>query len=91
MTKAELQEIKDAMVQAQLELSRQNDEVWLRSEDFLKQFGMFNKDWLEHNGWRLPRERAEFVGDDGKTRVTRWAYPRNEIQRMIRDRELVKL
>lgn len=89
MTKDELEEIKDAMVQAQLEATRLNEEVWLSSAEFLKQFGMFTKDWLEHYGYKLPRERAEVLSDDGKTRVTRWAYPRNEIQRMIRDRELI--
>lgn len=68
-----------------------NEEIWLDSKAFLNQFGMFSKDWLEHYGWKLPRERAEVTGDDGVKRVTRWAYPRNEIQRMIRNRELVNL
>ena len=91
MTKAELQEIKEAMIQAQMTVSRQNEEVWLESKAFLAQFQMFSKDWLEHYGWKLPRERVEVMGDDGMKRVTRWAYPRNEIQRMIRERELVNL
>lgn len=90
MTKTELQEIKEAMVQAQLEVARVNDEVWLEPKEFLKQFQMFTKDWLEHYGWKLPRERVEIIGDDGKTRVTRWAYPRNEIQRMIREHNFFK-
>jgi len=67
----------------------ENEEVWLESKAFLAQFQMFSKDWLEHYGWKLPRERVEVVGDDGVKRVTRWAYPRNEIQRMIRERKLV--
>jgi hypothetical protein len=68
-----------------------NEEVWLETNAFLAQFGMFTKDWLEHYGWKLPRERAEVTEDNGNKRVTRWAYPRNEIQRMIRNRELVNL
>lgn len=89
MTKAELQEIKAAAAEAARAAvmeAAQNDEVWLEPKEFLKQFGMFSRDWLEHYGWKLPRERVEVIDDDGKTRCTRWAYPRNEIQRMIRER-----
>ncbi len=89
MSDRELMEIKEAVKQAQMEVTRQNEEVWLESKAFLAQFQMFSKDWLEHYGWKLPRERVEVVGDDGVKRVTRWAYPRNEIQRMIRERKLV--
>ena len=78
-----LREIREIKQQAA------NEEVWLESKAFLAQFQMFTKDWLEHYGWKLPRERVEVVGDDGVKRVTRWAYPRNEIQRMIRERKLV--
>ena len=89
MSDRELMEIKEAVKQAQMEVTRQNEEVWLESKAFLAQFQMFSKDWLEHYGWKLPRERVEVVGDDGVKRVTRWANPRNEIQRMIRERKLV--
>ena len=89
MSDRELMEIKEAVKQAQMEVTRQNEEVWLESKAFLAQFQMFSKDWLEHYGWKLPRERVEVVGDDGVKRVTRWAYPRNEIQLMIRERKLV--
>ena len=91
MNAKELQEIKNAVKEAQQVASIQNEEVWLETNSFLAQFQMFTKDWLEHFGWKLPRERVEVMGDDGKKRVTRWAYPRNEIQRMIRDREMVNL
>ena len=74
-----------------IQMREDNEEVWLDSKAFLAQFGMFSRDWLEHYGRKLPRERAEVTGDDGVKRVTRWAYPRNEIQRMIRNRELVNL
>jgi len=91
MSEKELKEIKETVKQAQLEVTLQNEEVWLEANAFLAQFQMFSRDWLEHYGWKLPRERVEVMGDDGKKRVTRWAYPRNEIQRMIRARELVNL
>lgn len=91
MTRSELNEIKDAIKQAHIEVEEKNNEVWLSTNDFLKQFQMFSRDWLEHFGWKLPRERAEVIDDDGKTRVTRWAYPRNMIQQMIRDHKLVNL
>ena len=91
MNAQELQEIKNAVKEAQQVATLQNEEVWLETNSFLAQFQMFTKDWLEHFGWKLPRERVEVIGDDGKKRVTRWAYPRNEIQRMIRDREMVNL
>ena len=84
-------EIIATVKKAHMEVSQQNEEVWLESKAFLAQFQMFSKDWLEHYGWKLPRERVEVTGDDGQKRVTRWAYPRNEIQRMIRNRELVNL
>ena len=91
MSEKDLQEIKQVIKDAQMEVALQNEEVWLETNAFLAQFGMFTKDWLEHFGWKLPRERVEVEMDDGKRRVTRWAYPRNEIQRMIRARELVNL
>ena len=84
-------QLQESLKQTQIEVALQNDEVWLESKAFLDQFQMFSKDWLEHYGWKLPRERVEVIGDDGQKRVTRWAYPRNEIQRMIRNRELVNL
>lgn len=84
-------QLQESLKQTQMEVALQNDEVWLESKAFLAQFQMFSKDWLEHYGWKLPRERVEVIGDDGQKRVTRWAYPRNEIQRMIRERELVNL
>lgn len=91
MTRSELNEIKEAIKQAHLEAELENNEVWLETRAFLNQFQMFSKDWLEHFGWKLPRERIEVTDDDGKTRVTRWAYPRNMIQKMIREHKLVNL
>lgn len=86
MTKKEIEEIREIVRQARIEIELEDNEVWLETKEFLNQFQMFSKDWLEHFGWKLPRERVEII-DDGKTRVTRWAYPRNQIQRMIRTRK----
>lgn len=87
MTKKEIEEIREIVRQARIEIELEDNEVWLETKEFLNQFQMFSKDWLEHFGWKLPRERVEIIDDDGKTRVTRWAYPRNQIQRMIRKRK----
>ena len=37
----------------------------------------------KRNGWRLPRRRIEFIGDDGKAAHTQWGYPLHEIQRIV--------
>lgn len=67
------------------------DEVWLTKEQLCQQFGMLNEDWVNRNGELLPRERAEIVMKDGTRKATRWAYPRNKIQRMIKEQKLKNL
>jgi hypothetical protein len=52
---------------------------------------MFSPNWLENFGWKLPGERIEVTGDDGKTRVTRWGYPLHHIQRMIAEGRMRKM
>ena len=63
-------------------------EVWLTAEDVVKQFGMLSEDFLKRKGKLLPRERVEYVGEDGLVHVGKWAYPRNRIQEMIMSGEL---
>ena len=63
-------------------------EVWLTAEDVVKQFGMISEDFLKRKGKLLPRERVEYVGEDGLVHVGKWAYPRNRIQEMIMSGEL---
>lgn len=64
-------------------------EVWLTAEDVVKQFGMISEDFLKRKGKLLPRERVEYVGDDGLVHAGgKWAYPRNRIQEMIMSGEL---
>lgn len=69
----------------------ENDEVWLSKDEFLKQFGMFTEGWLKEYGELLPRSAAEVTDDDGRVHATRWAYPRNKIQRMIADGSIKQL
>lgn len=63
-------------------------EVWLSAEDVVKQFGMISEDFLKRKGNLLPRERVEYVGEDGIVHVGKWAYPRNRLQEMIASGEL---
>lgn len=63
-------------------------EVWLSAEDVVKQFGMISEDFLKRKGKLLPRERVEYVGEDGLVHAGKWAYPRNRIQEMIMSGEL---
>ena len=59
------------------------NEKYVTGAELCNQIAMFSPNWLENFGWKLPRERIEVTGDDGKTRVTRWGYPLHHIQRMI--------
>ena len=59
------------------------NEKYVTGAELCEQIAMFSPNWLENFGWKLPRERIEVTGDDGKTRVTRWGYPLHHIQRMI--------
>ena len=61
------------------------EEVWLSKDEFLKQFQMFTEDWLKRYGKTLGRVQAIVTDDNGEQRCSRWAYPRNKVQRMIID------
>jgi hypothetical protein len=63
-------------------------EVWLTADEVVKQFGMISEDFLKRKGKLLPRERVEYVGEDGLVHVGKWAYPRNRLQEMIVSGEL---
>ena len=73
------------------ELRDENEEVWLSKEEFLKQFGMFTEDWLKRYGKTLGRTQAVVTDDNGEQRCSRWAYPRNKVQRMITDGSIKQL
>lgn len=78
--KAIAQAVASAIVQRQ----EMEAEKWVTAEELCSHFAMFTKDWLRRYGWKLPRERVEYEGDDGKQHVTRWGYPLHEIQAMLR-------
>lgn len=80
-------EVKKAVMEA----NESYTEVWLSADDLLKQFGMFTKEWLKRYGHTLPRTRAEVEDEDGTVHCTRWAYPRNKIQKLISTNKIKRL
>lgn len=64
-------------------MEERNSEVYLSSKELSAKFGMFTPDWLKRNGWRLPRRRVEFTGDNGKPQSTQWGYALHEIQKIV--------
>lgn len=86
-------DVVDTIRQVMVEMMEGKDEVWMTAEQLCAQFGMISAEWLHRYGELLPRERIEVVMEDGSRKVSRWAYPRNKIQRAIREgkmRELTK-
>ena len=73
------------------EVRDENEEVWLSKDEFLTQFGMFSDEWLKRYGDTIPRTQAIVTEADGESHATRWAYPRNKIQRMIADGSIKQL
>ena len=73
------------------EVRDENEEVWLSKDELLKQFGMFSDEWLKRYGETIPRTQAIVTEADGESHATRWAYPRNKIQRMIADGSIKQL
>ena len=63
-------------------------EVWLTADEVVKQFGMISEDFIKRRGKLLPRERMEWLDVKGVVHQGAWAYPRNELQRMIQAGEL---
>lgn len=91
ITNAILACIRGTLTRCMNELRDENEEVWLSKDEFLKQFGMFTEGWLKDFGESLPRSAAVIRDKDGGTHATRWAYPRNQIQKMIRDGRIKQL
>ena len=92
MTRDELNEVKAVVRRAIEEEREMYDEVWLTEKQLLEQFGMFTHDWLKKYGQCLQPARAIVVDEQGVEHPTQgWAYPRNKIQRMIANGEIMKL
>lgn len=73
------------------EKSEMYEEVWLTEKQLLAQFGMFTHDWLKHYGHTLKPSRAIVIDENGVEHRSGLAYPRNRIQRMIANGEIMKL
>ena len=78
-------EVIAAVLRAEQEAHEFYEERWITGEQLIQQFQMFTKDWLRRYGHSLPRVRATVTDEQGIEHQTGWAYPRNEIQRMIRE------
>ena len=61
------------------------NEQYLTADELCKQFQMFTKDWLVKYGDCLPRKQVRVTHLNGKTRGTRFAYPRFKIAQNIVD------
>ena len=73
------------------EKSEMYEEVWLTEKQLLAQFGMFTHDWLKRYGHTLNPSRAIVIDENGVEHRSGFAYPRNRIQRMIANGEIMKL
>lgn len=92
MTERQLQTIVErAVTKAIAERDRRRGRVWVNAKELRKQYGMITEDWLKRYGWKLPRERIDFTGDDGKVHSTQWGYDVGEIERMFEDGRMRKL
>ena len=79
-----MQAVKTAMQQ----VMETTEERWLTSRQLCEQFGMFSPTWLKTYGHLLPRTQATVTDASGRTRATKWAYPRNKIQHMVQSGQL---
>ena len=64
------------------------DEVWLKPKQLIEQFGMFSQEWLDENGHLLPRDYASVIWPDETEHCTRYAYPKHQINRLIKEDKL---
>ena len=74
-------EVQKAVTLSMLSLQEQ----YLTADELCNQFQMFTKDWLEKYGDCLPRKQVRVTHLNGKTRGTRFAYPRFKIAQNIVD------
>lgn len=82
----ELTELVGAAITA---ATRAQNERFVTGERLCEMFQMFTKSRLKTWGSTLPRIRATFIGRDGETEQTGWAYNVAAIQKMIDRNELV--
>ena len=88
MTREERLEITQVVNAAIRNAMSSYEEKWLCTEDFCAQFQMFTPSWLKKNGHLLTRTRIHLTDEKGNEHKSVWAYPRNEIQELIRTNKL---
>lgn len=82
----ELTELVGAAITA---ATRAQSERFVTGTRLCEMYQMFTPSRLKTWGSTLPRIRATFVGKDGETEQTGWAYNVEAIQKMIDRNELV--
>lgn len=65
------------------------EEVWLSEDELLRQFQFLNKSFMKKHGKLLPRAKAVIIGKDGREHQTGWAYPRNQLQSMLKNGNII--
>ena len=82
----ELTELVGAAITA---ATRAQSERYVTGTRLCEMFQMFTPSRLKTWGFTLPRIRATFIGEDGETEQTGWAYNVAAIQKMIDRNKLV--
>lgn len=82
----ELTELVGAAITA---ATKAQSERYVTGARLCEMFQMFTPSRLKTWGCTLPRIRATFIGEDGETEQTGWAYNVAAIQKMIDRNELV--
>ena len=82
----ELTELVGAAITA---ATKAQSERYVTGARLCEMFQMFTPSRLKTWGCTLPRIRATFIGEDGETEQTGWAYNVKAIQEMIDRNELV--
>ena len=81
-TSIELANVVRAALRQTVELY---EEKWLSADQLCEQFSFFTRSWLKRFGSTLPRTQIVVRDQNGEEHKSGWAYPRNEIQKMIQD------
>ena len=66
------------------------EEVWVKADELIKQFGCFSKDWMKNYGSTLPRVQA-CVMEGEVEHKSAYVYPLHKIQRMMWSGEIKNL
>ena len=84
-TKLEIMQVVNDAVRRALEGA---EERWLTRDQLIEHFGMLNAEWVRRYGKFLCPASAIVITKDGRTTITREAYPLHKINRMIQENRL---